>query len=240
MCARLLIVNADDFGLSPGVNRGIIRAHREGIVTSATLMINMGAVAEAVALARQTPTLPVGLHLTLTAGRPLAPDVPSLVGPDGRFLKGQALASSARTRDLEREVRAQVEGFLATGLPLSHIDSHHHVHMELPRLRKIVTGVAAELGVPVRDEACHFTAAFYARDHISPGGLLAILHQLPEGLSEMMCHPAELDPQLPHLSSYCAERVTELITLTSPWIRRALEAEQIQLTTYAEGRVISE
>lgn len=235
---RKLIVNADDFGLSPGVNRGIIRAHREGIVTSATLMVNMEAVAHAVALARTSPSLPVGIHLVFTAGRPLAEGVDSLTGPDGRFLRGSALLDSARPDHLEREVRAQLAAFRSTGLPLSHIDSHHHVHQEIPALGQIVRRVAGELRVPVRAQSCPFSAAFYGAERVTPEGLLAILQELPPGLSELMTHPAEPDGELPLLSSYCTARQVELATLTDPRVRSMLQAEGITLTTYAEAKVI--
>lgn len=233
---RSLIVNADDFGLSPGVNRGILRAHREGIVTSASLMVNMEYAAEAVALAKGHPSLAVGLHLTLTAGRPLAPGVSSLTDPEGRFLRGPALAERARPEELEREVRAQVAAFQATGLPLSHIDSHHHLHMEAAMLRPILQRVAAELGVPVRSYACPFSSAFYGQDQVTPEALLAILRELPPGLSELMTHPAELDEHLPRLSSYCEERSLELATLTSPRVREALQMEGWTLTTYGDAK----
>lgn len=235
MYTRQLIVNADDLGLCSGVNQGILQAHREGIVTSATLMLNMEAAEEAIELARANPSLAVGLHLTLTAGRPLASEVASLIGPDGRFLRMEALAASARADELEREVRAQVAAFLATGLPLSHIDSHHHVHMQLPQLGPIVARVAAELSVPVRGGVGHFVSRFYG-EAITPEALAAILHDLPEGLSELMCHPGRIDPCLARLSSYVEQRTTELATLTSPRVRAILEAEQIGLTTYPKGR----
>src|SRR6185295_14404925 len=135
--ARRLIIAADDFGMSAGVNAGILRAHRSGILGDASLMVNGAAFAEAVELARATPTLSVGLHLMLVQGRAALPaeEIPLLAGQDGLF--GNApIAAGFRyfftpgvRAQLRREIVAQVEKFLATGLPLSHVDGHVTIHM---------------------------------------------------------------------------------------------------------------
>jgi hopanoid biosynthesis associated protein HpnK len=132
-----LVVTADDFGASHTVNAAIARAHREGILTSASLMVTGAAFDEAVALARATPTLAIGLHLALADASPALParDLPHLVGADGRLERDPAraglrlAASGAARRELAREIAAQFERFAATGLPLSHVDGHHHLHV---------------------------------------------------------------------------------------------------------------
>lgn len=145
-----LIVNADDFGLTPGVNAGILEAHRQGIVTSTTLMVNMGAAEEALRLAADCPTLGVGIHLTLTAGHAVSTEVPSLVDRAGRFWNLKHLAQFARPDDIRREFRCQMERFLSFGKKPTHIDSHHHVHGE-PSIRPIVLDLAREYDLPVRN-----------------------------------------------------------------------------------------
>jgi hopanoid biosynthesis associated protein HpnK len=135
--SRKLIVSADDFGLSPGVNAGIIAAHREGILTNASLMVCGAAAVEAVELARAAPTLAVGLHLVLLQGRAAtaAAEIPDLVEADGMFgsnplTTGFRYFFSLRLRSqLEREIRAQLDRYAATGLPLSHVDGHVNIHM---------------------------------------------------------------------------------------------------------------
>ncbi len=132
-----MIFNADDFGRSPAINAAIIRAHREGVLTSASLMVTGDAFAEAVALARATPTLAVGLHLVVSGGRAaLSPQqVPHLVDAGGRFAEDPLRAGlryaflRAARRELAREIAAQFERFAATGLPLAHVDGHHHLHV---------------------------------------------------------------------------------------------------------------
>ena len=134
---RRLIVAADDFGMSPGVNAGILRAHREGILTETSLMVRGAAMAEAVALARATPSLGVGLHLTLLQGHCVAPpaEIPVLVDAAGRFGDDPVwtgmryfFVPGARPQ-VRHEIAAQLDAFAATGLPLSHVDGHLTIHM---------------------------------------------------------------------------------------------------------------
>jgi predicted glycoside hydrolase/deacetylase ChbG (UPF0249 family) len=148
--SRQLVVNADDFGISRGVNRGIVEAHRSGLVTSASLMPNLPSAEDALTRATICPDLGLGLHLTLTAGHPLTPphEVPSLVDADGQFfVLGTLLArvslGQVRADDLVRELTAQIEWALRRGLQPSHLDSHHHVHTH-PRVAPIVIALARE------------------------------------------------------------------------------------------------
>ena len=134
---RRLIVNADDFGGSPAINAAVLRAHREGILTSASLMVAGDAFDEAVAIARATPTLGVGLHLTLVCGRSALPlnESRGLTGADGRFSAQPALAGfrywwqRSLREPLRAELAAQFARFHATGLPLDHVNGHLHLHL---------------------------------------------------------------------------------------------------------------
>lgn len=146
-------MNADDFGISPGVNRGIVQAHRQGIVTSASLMANVPGAVEAVEMAADSPALELGLHLNLTAGRPISPPhlVPALLGRDGRLLPPPRLLwrlslGMVPVEQMEREMVAQVERALALGARITHLDSHHHVHIH-PRVRPVVLAVARRFGI---------------------------------------------------------------------------------------------
>ena len=134
---RRLIVNADDFGRAESVNLAVIRAHREGILTTASLMVNEPAAREAVQLARQNPALGVGLHLTLVRGAAALPPerIPHLAGGHGRFSDNPAAAGwryffNARCKEeLQAEIEAQVAKFHATGLTLDHVNGHLHLHL---------------------------------------------------------------------------------------------------------------
>lgn len=132
-----LIINADDFGLSPGANRAVIKAFREGILTSASLMVGGSAFAEAVSLARDNPGLQVGLHLTLVQGKSvLLPDsIPHLADREGNFSNNPVSAgmryffSASAKKELALEIEAQILRFKETGVPLSHLDGHLNIHM---------------------------------------------------------------------------------------------------------------
>jgi hopanoid biosynthesis associated protein HpnK len=134
---RRLIVNADDFGRSESINQAVVRAHNEGILTTASLMVNETAAAQAVDFARQNPRLGVGLHLALVCGRAALPPekIPSLANQDGQFSEnavgaGMSYFFSSRCRaQLRDEIGAQIERFHATGLPLDHVNGHLNLHL---------------------------------------------------------------------------------------------------------------
>jgi hopanoid biosynthesis associated protein HpnK len=148
-----IIVTADDFGRSPAVNAAIMRAHREGILTAASLMVAGDAWAEAVELARAMPTLAVGLHLVVSGGRAvLSPgEIPHLVGPDGLFpddplrLGLRYAFDRAAQRELAAEIAAQFARYAATGLPLSHVDGHQHLHVH-PVVFNLLLSLAKQYG----------------------------------------------------------------------------------------------
>ncbi|MCX7970531.1 MAG: chitin disaccharide deacetylase [Negativicutes bacterium] len=147
-----VIINADDFGLTPGVNEGIVRAMRYGVVTSTTWMANMPASAAALDLAGQHGISDIGQHLVLTCGRPVLPpgQVPSLVDDNGFFHRNLwRQGNEAEPGEVEREWRAQIARGRELGLVANHFDSHHHAHM-LPRFAPVFIRLAAEAGVPVR------------------------------------------------------------------------------------------
>ncbi|MGH9851192.1 MAG: hopanoid biosynthesis-associated protein HpnK [Blastocatellia bacterium] len=131
-----LIINGDDFGYSEAVNRAVIQAHHEGVLTSASLMVNERAADQAVELAKQNPGLAVGLHLVLALGRAALPhsEIPHITDSTGNFTNSSFRAGvqyyfgQVARRELRREIRAQFERFVATGLPFSHVDGHTHLH----------------------------------------------------------------------------------------------------------------
>jgi hopanoid biosynthesis associated protein HpnK len=155
---RRLIINADDFGMTAGVNRAIAESHRAGIVTSATLMANESATQEAIGLASQLSSLSVGCHVVLVDGKPLSnsQQVPSLLISGNsdvqRFRPGIAhLAAAAASRkiqrtDVQREAGAQMELLQSRGIALSHVDCHMHSHI-LPVVSRAVLAVARERGI---------------------------------------------------------------------------------------------
>lgn len=180
---KRLIVNADDFGLHSEVNHGIIEGYRRGCLRSASFMAGGSAAEEAAALARENPSLGVGLHLTLVAERPVLPpeSIPSLVGPDGRlwpdhmiFIK-KFLTGHISLPEVSAECEGQLLRAKALGLSLSHIDSHQHLHV-LPQIIAVVISLAKQYGVKkmrLPGEAYFFTGGYAAPlfRHLAKAGL---------------------------------------------------------------------
>ena len=239
-----LIMNADDFGLTKGVNLGIIQAFQKGIVRSTTLMVGMPAVEHAVQLSKENPALKVGVHLRLTAGYPEADGVSSLLGEDGRFQQ-QSLFWDNQTmkpEDIEKELRTQIEHFLVLDIPLSHLDGHHHCHKH-PLVAPVVAKLAEDYGVPVRPcshpiqyqgKRFGFSDAFYG-DQLSTQQLLNMIEPYKNQLQvlEMMAHPAIVDEALENVSSYNNARAKELKILTDPTLPEALHNMGISITDYS-------
>ena len=155
---RRLIINADDFGLTPGVNRAIVEGHTRGVITSATLMANSAAFVEAVALARATPSLKIGVHTVLVDGDPVAPpeQVRSLLDPRKRtpalhvsfpaFVRS-AVRGSFDPDEIEREATAQFWKIERAGLQPTHFDTHKHAHM-FPQILRPLLRAAKTCGIP--------------------------------------------------------------------------------------------
>jgi len=253
---RRLIVNADDFGRAPGVNAGVLRAHRDGIVTATTIMVGAPATDEAARIARETPSLDVGVHLTITYGRPISDPsaVRSLVDRDGAFPRapGAFLRTDRADRDEALiEFRAQLAraGELIGRAP-THLDTHHWVHDE-PALEWAIAALAVETGAAVRphDDPQRDrlraggvrTVDAYRRDfqhegHIDLATLERILADLRDEMTELGCHPGEPDAELARTSAYAELRTTELATLTDPRAKVAVERNGITLSDYSALR----
>jgi len=222
-----LIVNSDDFGYSRSINFGVIDAHKFGILNSATLMTNMPGAEHAFELAKENPLLQVGIHLVLTCGKPLLQDVPSLVDENGNFRKLTDYMENGNVNfeEVEREWTAQIEKFLASGVKLTHLDSHHHVHT-LPELLPVVQRLAKKYDLPVRRSAEQavegvlpfsdvFLGDFYG-ETATPDYFENLSSRVPDGaVVEVMAHPGYLDSSVLSGSSYNQDRVKELEILTS-------------------------
>ena len=242
---RRLIVNADDFGLTPAVSRGILMAHRHGIVTSTTVLVNGKVDSELLAALRDSG-LGAGIHVNVTLGTPIT-RARSLVDGNGRFIRdARRAAAGADARDVEREIAAQIERFTKWfRRKPTHLDSHHHVGLH-PPVREALLQAARKLGVPVRSQddgarARARTLGLGTPDHFfgesgpgaywSPATTLRHLRALPPGVSEFMTHPGWFDDAL-GFSRYGRQREIEMIGLGTPAARAAVEALGITLCTF--------
>ena len=219
-----VIVNADDFGLTEGVNEGIIDAHLNGVVTRTTLMMNAEAVYHAVRRAKETPTLKVGIHLVLSFGQPLNKAATThLTKADGtfKFTSLESRLTPTEVSEVKTEWETQIKAFLQTGLTLDHIDSHHHVH-GWEDLKDVVLDLSKAYNVPVRyvetlkHHPQHLLTDYlwltFYKDGVSTE-LFNDLKTLPYPSVEVMVHPANIDARLRALSSYVDMRHEEKETL---------------------------
>ena len=242
-----LILNADDFGLTPGINRAVGELHQAGALTSTTLMATGPAFEDAVAVARRSPGLGVGCHIVLTDGVPVSPPhrVASLLGPDGRsFRPGllsfvlAALSNGIKAEEVAREANAQIERLQQAGIPVSHLDTHKHTHI-FPWIARPLLETAVRCGVPaIRNPfepawsrslspsnllrrlqikltqylrprflalpqirsgqvtTSDGTLGVSATGQLNQATLEAILHAVPGGTWELVCHPGYNDRDL--------------------------------------------
>jgi chitin disaccharide deacetylase len=227
---RYLIVNADDFGQSPGTTRGVIRAHERGIVTSASLMVRWPATQAAAKYAREHRSLSVGLHI----------DLGEWAYRGDKWVALYQLVDEDDAAAVQREATRQLADFRRlVGRDPTHLDSHQHAHSEEP-VRSVLKGIAEGLGVPLRGShpSISYSGAFYGQaedgspflEPISVPGITRILEQLPAGVTELGCHPADeadLD------TMYLAERERELQVLCDPRVRTTIAELDIELRSFA-------
>jgi predicted glycoside hydrolase/deacetylase ChbG (UPF0249 family) len=266
---KRLIVNADDFGFTPDVNRGIVAAHRDGILTASTLMANGDAFDDAVRLARDAPSLDVGCHLVLISGRSLLSPYAPLPASAPALL----LALAARRIRVYDELAAQVRKILAAGCEPTHLDTHKHTHLAPPVL-DAVARISEEFGirwvrrpfdVPLTTahgavpwlkratsgslrvfrgrfhrvlarHGCRTTdhfAGFQLTGRFRAPELAELIRELPEGVTEFMCHPGYCGDDLRRARTRLKQsRARELEALVAREVRVALAEAGVELVNY--------
>ncbi|MFC1517571.1 carbohydrate deacetylase [Candidatus Margulisiibacteriota bacterium] len=290
---RYLIINADDFGLNSGVNRAVIETHANGIVTSASIMVNCPASKEAAEMAKQNPNLGIGLHINLTQGKPISGKINSLTDPDGFFLSRaqlelKSLAGKIISEDIVEELHLQWDMLQSLGLPISHIDSHQHIHV-IPKVFKMIAAFAKEkdiaLRIPLEKLFPRMNAwpAFFNPQNIfrlyrkiylhiyaykakryakklkvpcnkhffsifgywPPVFKLKIsfyeqlLRKIPEGISEIMCHPAHYEQNDQYTTSITHISQQEVLILQDPALKKIIKECNIQLINYNKLKELS-
>ena len=217
-----LIVNADDFGLSEGVNRGIIESHERGIVTSASLMVRQPAAEEAARYGRKNRRLSVGLHVDLGEWT---------VGADGRWDFLYKVVDTEDAAAVRKEFAAQLARFRElVGRDPTHLDSHQHAHKSEPA-RTILLRAAQRMQIPLRhfSRGVRYFGDFYG-DGLTAAKLIEMLGGLTSGITELACHPGD-DVNL--ASRYRLERRAEVAALTDPAVAAAIRDRGILLRSFA-------
>jgi len=246
-----VIVNADDFGFSKGVNLGIAEAYRNGLVRSATMMANMPGFEHGVEVSRQNPCLEIGVHLTLTAGRSLGERYSTITDDQGNLLRlaeveRRANAGTLDLDEVEAEYEAQIQKVLEAGIRPSHFDGHHHTQ-NLAGVVGVFLKLASKYGVGVRindkslltggyagikTTAC-FSGDFYG-EGATAGNLKAIISGCGGASIEIMSHPAYIDCPLLSLSSYNTKRCVELDVLTGSEVAEFIRENGHQICSFAD------
>ena len=230
----ILIVNADDFGFSEGVNLGIIQAHEQGIVTSTSLMVRGAAIESAVEYARYNPRLSVGLHI----------DLGEWSYRDGGWQIRYAVVPLEDPELVRAEIHRQLAAFRSwLQREPTHMDSHQHVHRN-GAPQQVALEIAKELAIPLRHESkvVRYCGHFYGQPYpgessaesVGVAALAQIIRTLPSGITELTCHPGH-DEQL--ASDYAQERVWETETLCDPAVKAAIESSNVLLRSFASPDV---
>jgi len=260
--SKRLVVNADDFGFTRDVNRGIIEAHQDGILTATTLMATGPAFEDAVRLSKENPALDIGVHLVLVGSSPFPATVAQL-----------ARAVALRRIRPYEELSAQVKRIVDAGLQPSHLDTHKHTHL-LPPVLDAVARISEEFRIPwvrrpfdfplqpggiswkkrtvsrafgvvrgrfervLARHGCRFTdhfAGFQITGRYDASSLAELIRSLPEGSTEFMCHPGRCTEELLASKTRLKEsREEELRALTSKAVRDALSESNVQLSRYRD------
>jgi predicted glycoside hydrolase/deacetylase ChbG (UPF0249 family) len=229
---KYLIVNADDFGQSAGVTRGIIEAHEQGIVTSTSLMVHWPSAQDAGAYARSHPAFSVGLHL----------DLGEYKFRGGQWIPIYQRVDNADPVEVRREVLLQLKMFgNFTGRDPTHLDSHQHAHLNEP-LRTILIEIAGSLEIPLRHFSAHirYCGDFYGQSRegnphyeaIHTETLIHIIRKLPPGITELACHPGYPEDLN---SVYRDERAIELQALCDPTVRLSLTEFDVQTRSFRQA-----
>lgn len=264
---KFLIATADDLGLHRGMNEGVVRAHRQGIINAASLVANGREFAHAVDCLRENPRLEVGVHLTFVEERPLSDKVSTLVNAAGSFHKSyrefvaRYASGAIDLEQLEGELRRQIETVLATGLNVSHLNSHQHLHV-LPGVLDIVAGLAQQfrigyVRVPLdrggrsRPMAMRFLAALARRarwklggnsraigiaeaGHLTSAKLIGLLDHVV-GVTELVAHPGLGTPGIAASYDWGYDWDQETAALCDPAVAEAIRHREILLITPSQA-----
>lgn len=242
-----LIVNADDFGFSEGVNRGIVEAYKNGIVTSCSVMMTMPALTHAKVLAQKNPELKLGLHLNMTLGRPLTNCI-SLIKENGFFYKPKEKPDINKflKSEIKIEFLAQYKKFISEfKRKPTHLDTHLYAHQIYGVVKEVISEISEEKNIPVRDldtpgfKKAYFIDWFKVCKNETEDAIWLRFEEnkqliLSQEIAELMVHPAWPDNYLCKHSSYNKQRLIELKILTSDKIKKFIKENKIILTDFEE------
>lgn len=238
-----LIVNADDFGLSEGVNYGIISAYKNGIVKSTTVMVNMPGFQHGLTLLSENKGLGCGVHMTLSLNKPILSTHKTIVDENGNFYRritNELIREKFDLDEVYSEFCAQINKAMESGIKVSHLDSHHHVHT-LTELKPVIEKIVKKYELPIRggfEEVLDYNKvipmidSFY-NDNVCENYFENNIEKIKEyGIVDIMSHPAFIDKTLFNATSYSMKRMDEHEILISLKVKELLEKHNIEVTNY--------
>lgn len=235
---KKLIVNADDFGLSPGVNYGIIESFSHGILTSTTLMINQPFTKHAIELSKLYPKLSIGIHITLDKGHSLH-GISSLTNSENELQNSEYLQKHGKEIDFYNEIESQLKKFiLLVGKKPTHIDSHHHIHLRNLNALEAIKKISEKYCIKYRLQET-LIGDFYL-NNVSKDFLLSKLKNEKRNILEIMCHPGFSDYHLSNISSYTLKRNEELSILLEKDVKEYIRKEYLLVNYLGEEKVMEE
>lgn len=239
-----LIVNADDIGLSEGVNYGILSAYKNGIVRSTTIMPGMPAFDHAVEILKENPGLGCGVHMTLSLNKPVLNTHKTIIDENGNFYRritNDLVSEKFDLDEIYKEFCAQIDKVISTSVKVDHLDSHHHVHT-LSSLKPVIEKIVNKYKLPIRggfediinyDRVVPMTESFYS-DNVTENYFEEFLNELKGyDVIDLMCHPAFIDENLVNATSYAMQRMKEYSILTSKKVKKYLEENDFEITNYS-------
>ena len=238
-----LIVNADDFGYCEAVNYGIISAHRNGIVTSTTIMANMPGFDHAVNLLKENKDIGCGVHMTLSCNKPLNDNLKSLVDENGMFHRriNEELINKIDLDEVYYEFCCQIDKVKNSGVEITHLDSHHHVHT-ISYFKDVIKSIIDKYNLKIRGGFDHkfnykekvipCISSFYGKKVDMEFFSKNIEKIKSYDICDLMSHPAFIDNYLLKSTSYAINRAKEHEILTSKKIKKLLDENEIILTNY--------
>lgn len=237
-----LIINADDYGYTEAVNEGIISAYKNGIVSSCTIMANMPGFEHGIKLIKENPGLKCGVHMTLTCYKPLLDNHKTIVDEQGYFYK-RATDDVLDKMDLEEvynEFCAQIEKIKKSGINITHLDSHHHVH-GLKKLQTVIEKIVDEYNIPIRgafeyesdlQNTISLLDSFYGKN-VNKDYFKKNINEIKKyEVCDLMCHPSFVDEFLLNSTSYATQRQKEHDILISKEVKEFLKENKIQIVNY--------
>lgn len=251
-----LIINADDYGYSRAINFGIMDSYKHGVLSSTTMMANMPGFEHGVSLAKENPDLGIGVHLTLTAGKPITQNASTLINADGSFKKLTYYEKEEFTlnqTELYNEWKAQIEKIIEAGITPTHLDSHHHIN-RLGKISEVFFDLAREYELPVRNNTAtpndiittsRFSMSLDSmaldKDIWKSMGMNNLINDCHSyKYTEVMCHPGYIDYTLLKNSSFTNNRTRVVDLLISDNLKEKFEENNIKLITFNELRNIKD